>query len=262
MIYTHCPRCGSDFKTENFATSSAVCECGWCDSTATRSADDRLEMKKIKIMAGTAIGMLVLFGHFVSWGSYATQIPFVKAAQVAGLLSERGHVELAEACIGLNKWSCAKDAYVGAYKEAGNTAHIASLASLQARLTETKAAIATYAHYVQAGGNDAMALLKYGVLLEQDGQEAQAFAIYEKSIAADTEILPVQATTAIVRLMMKEGRYQEAYKRITEFHESAGNAKGYLNTELSQLETFLGSGKKAKKRASMEHATPKTFARR
>ena len=38
---------------------------------------------------------------------------------------------------------------------------------------------------------------------------------------------------------MKQGRYEEALTRINNFHASADNANGYLNTEKSQLENYL-----------------------
>ncbi len=52
-------------------------------------------------------------------------------------------------------------------------------------------------------------------------------------------MLPIAATGAIVRILMKQGQYTEARTRITEFHKSADNAKGYLNTELTQIEQAI-----------------------
>jgi hypothetical protein len=47
--------------------------------------------------------------------------------------------------------------------------------------------------------------------------------------------------------MMKQGRYQEARQRILAFHASAGNAKGFLNTELTQLDNYFASKGKSVK---------------
>jgi hypothetical protein len=85
-----------------------------------------------------------------------------------------------------------------------------------------------------------MSLLNYAKVLEAAAQDGEAQRVYEKSIAANPAVLPVQATTGIVRLLIKHGQYAGAYDRILSFHESAENANGYLNTEMSQLQKQLG----------------------
>ena len=36
-------------------------------------------------------------------------------------------------------------------------------------------------------------------------------------------------------MLMKQGRFEEAHRRLVEFRKSAGNAAGYLNTEFAEV---------------------------
>lgn len=244
---SNCPRCNAEIGPENRQTGLAICgSCGWTDPSQTIHSAESNERKSIAIMVFMGLVMVLSFGHLVSWGSYAFQAPFMKLGEMTGMISKQGLHELADACVHLNKWACAKNAYLGIYKSKGDVEGIAELAYLQARLNETEAALSTYASYVKLGGKDGESLLRYGKLLEVANRTEDSIRMYEASIAARPELLPVQATTAIVRLLIKQGKYVEARERIVSFHGSAGNAKGFLNTELTQIENwFAAKGKRA-----------------
>jgi tetratricopeptide (TPR) repeat protein len=231
-----CPQCNSAIPSERYLTGYAICECGWYDKTPVAKAYVQFEKKVIASMLFAAITLTLLYGHMLNWGGYAFEIPIVKVEQLTGTLSKKGYEELAQACIVLNKWSCAQNAYLDLYRQAGDAEGLARLGHLQGRLNEKAAAQSSFASYFKAGGKNADAAIEYGTLLEGAGQMDAAMKAYEDSIRLRPETLPINATTSIVRLMIKVGHYDEAYQRIVAFHESAGNAEGYLNTELAQLE--------------------------
>jgi hypothetical protein len=167
-------------------------------------------------------------------------------------MNKQGYTELAEACIQLNKWDCAREAYIGMQQITKDGEGLLLLARLQVRLSEPQAAATTLATYFRLGGRDGDAALQYAALLEAQGDDASAMKYYEASIELRPKILPVQATTAIVRLLMKQGKYDQAQERILAFHESAENAKGYLNTELAQAESAMGQTKAGKVESSRQ----------
>jgi len=239
-MHTFCPRCGTEFTSQHQAAGHLICGCGWFDESVDELATKKIEKKTIKAMMIFGVVFVAGFCHLGSWGNRAFSIPFTKAAQIAGMLSADGYRELAKTCIDLNKWSCAEEAYLGLATKRGDVEGLAQLGSLDARLNKPVDALAAYNAYEKRGGHESMALLQFAKLLETTSQDADAFRLYEKSIQAKPEALPVQATTGIVRLLMKQGRYTEAYERILAFHESAENAKGYMNTEAAQLEKQLG----------------------
>lgn len=253
-FHSFCPRCGNTLSNEHHSTGVAICECGFADESPSEAMIKKTEKTSIQIMLAFSTVVAVGFGYLQSWGQYATSMPFTKLAQMTTGLSPQGYRDLAKACIELNKWSCAEDAYIELTTQAGDVQGFAELGSLRNRLKQTEAALQAYEAYEKRGGKDAFSLVQYGKLLEAANRDEDAMKIYEKSIASSGEALPVQATTGIVRLLMKQGRYEEAYVRVITFHESAQNASGYLNTELSQLQQQLGqvAARKIEKRVSKE----------
>jgi tetratricopeptide (TPR) repeat protein len=238
--HSFCPRCGNEFNQEHFAAETVICACGWFDDSTEIQATHKIENSTIKAMLVFGVLFTLGFAHVTSWGNHALSIPFTKAAQVTGLLSVDGYRGLAKTCVELNKWSCAEEAYTELAHDRGVVEGYSLAGSLDARLNKIPQAIADYQAYEKAGGNESMAILNYAKILEASGQDNEASRLYEKSIAAKPDALPVQATTGLVRLMIKHGQYVEAYERLLAFHESAENANGYMNTETSQLQKQLG----------------------
>lgn len=255
--YSQCPRCNHSLHTGIIsgniqAGGLAVCtHCGWYESQAQARARIKSENQTIVAMVTTTITILALTAHMLSWGAHAFSIPALKVGQWTGMLSKQGYNELAQVCADLGKLACARDAYVENFRGNRDIEALAKLARLQLRNQETQTAMSTFATYINAGGRSGEAALLYGQLLEQAGQDGEALRMMELSIESRPEQLPIAATGAIVRILMKQGRYEEARARLTRFHGSAGNAKGYLNTELSQIEQAIKlyrPGKQASKR--------------
>lgn len=218
----------------------AVCShCGWYESKAQAHATIKIENQTILAMAITSVSILLLTAHMLSWGAHAFSVPFLKVGNWTGMLGTSGYNELAQMCLDLGKIPCAKNAYIENFRQNRELESLAKLARLQVRNQETQNALTTFAAYINAGGKNGEAALLYGQLLEQAGQDAEALRMMELSIASRPDSLPIAATGAIVRILMKQGRYEDARDRLLRFHDSAGNAKGYLNTELSQIEQAI-----------------------
>ncbi len=218
----------------------AVCsKCGWYESQAQAKLRIKTENQTITFMIAFAVSLLLITAHLINWGSHAYSIPGLKIGQWTGTLSARGYDELAQACVDLGKFECARTTYIENFKLNRTPEPLAKLARLQVRLQETQPAMATFNAYFKNGGTDGDAALLYGQLLEQSGQDAEAEKMLELSITSRGSMLPIAATGAIVRIMMKQGRYEEARTRIETFQASAGNAKGYLNSELAQIEQAI-----------------------
>lgn len=258
-----CPQCSNEIPSNRVLNGFAICECGWCDNSGLNKLNKKNEKATINAMVAGAVALVVVFAYLATWGSYSFEIPFVKLRQITGTLSKQGHIELAEACIGLGRYECAKSAFLEISTSLGDNSGIAMRAKLEERLGESAAALSSYAQYMRTNGKDSSAFVAYARLLENANQSEEAFKYYEGAIANAGETLPVQATTGLVRLLMKQGKYEEALTRIQTFHQSAGNAVGYLNTELTQLENYLGvqakaSAKAKSKKVSGSSVTTKT----
>lgn len=237
----YCPMCDVEIPRDHQnSTEIVVCRCGWHDESLAGAIEVQTEKKNIRLIAFSFLSLFFVLIHFISWGSYSFSIPFVKLQKMIGTLSTEGYVDLAKTCIRLGKMDCAEDAYRSLYSTSKKVQALAELAKLQMRLGKNKDATHTFAEYVRAGGRNGDALSYYGRALESEKRFADALKVYERSIAARPKTLSVHAVSGIVRILMKNGRYSEARKRIVAFHKSSGNAKGYLNSELAQLELHLG----------------------
>jgi tetratricopeptide (TPR) repeat protein len=248
-----CPRCGTDVPKDRFATGYAICQCGWTDSAPSEQTEKRSQKIVVAIMSFTSVCILVAFAQLMNWGNYAFTIPVVKLQQMTGTLSNDGYMELATVCTNLGKYTCAQNAYAGLFNQSQNPEALNKLAHLQKLIGNTAQAMATYDGYVKAGGKDSEAYVEYGLLLDDANRSEEALKMYETSITLRPDILPIRATSAIVRQLMKQGKYVEAYARINDFYKSAGNAKGYLNTEFAQLESYLGTSKERHSGKSSRH---------
>jgi tetratricopeptide (TPR) repeat protein len=235
-----CPQCGVVIPQARFSTGYAICECGWHDTTIEKKAFFRIEKKVIRSMIIASLLMVGAYAHLINWGTYALSEPVLKVEQLTGMLSNDGYKELAQMCVDLNKFDAAKDTYLDLYRSKGDLSGLAALAHLNVRLGDSTSALATYTTYFKVGGNDGASALEFAKLLDVAGQTEPALQYYEFSIKARPELLPIAATSAIVHIMMKQGHYEEARQRILGFQDSAGNAQGYMNTELSQLDGYLG----------------------
>jgi len=254
MVFTGtCPQCSQQISDSQLLKGFALCHCGWTDTTAAKYTDKRNEKRTIRTLIAAAVILVAMYAHLLSWGTFAVQIPFVKLGEFTGLLSKAGYLELADVCVVLNKWDCAKDALTEVYTSKRDPAGLAARARLEARLGETAKAINTYSAYFAVGGNTIESMNHYGDLLNFADRNEEAIKAYESAIANTGSFLPVKAITGLVHVLMKQGRFEEALTRINSFHASADNAKGYLNTEKSQLENSLR--KQAKSGSSLRRST-------
>lgn len=234
-----CPLCGRHIPTDRYVGGRAVCACGWRDESANAIANERLERQASLGLIAVSVFFALFLGHMFAWGSHALSIPGLKIGQWTGMLSSSGYRELAKACLDLGKNAAAERAYFDMYRSARDVEGLALLGSLQAREGKAQPALSSYSAYFQAGGRDANAMVAYAKLLEGAGQVDEALKRYDEA-AANSNLLPVSATTGAVRLLISQRRLEEAYMRVLAFHASAENAKGYLNSERNNLEAWLG----------------------
>ena len=234
-----CPQCGENVPQERYVGGRPICACGWQDESSTLSMEGKIEREASLGFVALTVALVAIVGHCFAWGSHAFSIPGLKAAQWTGMLSASGYRELAQDCLDLGKTAQAERAYLDMFRSAHDPEGLALLASLQAREGKAPAAAQTYAVYFSSGGRSTDALSGYARALEATGQIDEAIKRYDEA-AANTNLLPVTATTGVVRLLIAQHRFDEAYSRILRFQASAENAKGYLNSERSNLESWLG----------------------
>lgn len=207
------------------------------------------EKQTIGVFIAIAVAMTLTYGHILSWGPHAGSALVLQAGSTFGMLGAEGYKELAQACIDNNKWDCAEQSYVSLFKKTNDVEVVGDLAELQTKLRKFPQAAATYETYFKLGGKNSDAAYFNGQVLEQIGQTDRAAEMYRTSIELKPENLSINATSALVRLLMKQGKNSEARAIVKAFHEGAENAKGYLNAEASELEKILGPSVRRQVRA-------------
>lgn len=206
-----------------------------------RAAADKVNEKHtIGIFIAIAVVVTLAYGHILSWGPHAGSALVLQAGNTFGMLSADGYRELTEACVDTNRWDCAQSAYVKLFQKTNDPEVVGELAKLQTKLQLLPQAANTYETYYKVGGKNPDIAYFYGQVLEQTNQVDHAVEMYKNSIEQNPEKLSINATSALVRLLMKQGKNSEAREIVKAFHESAENAKGYLNAEAAELAKTLG----------------------
>jgi tetratricopeptide (TPR) repeat protein len=217
------------------------CVVSWLDRQAEKATLRANDRKTIKGLLAFAAVMCATYVHMVNWGGDSISIVALRIRQATSTLSARGYGDLAQACVNANNWGCADNAYTQMFKVSKDPADLNKHASFLVALKRYDDAMNVFSTYFKEGGSDGGAMLEYARLLETKSKDDDALRFYVRSVKARPELLSVNAESGIVRILMKQGKYKQALRRIQAFHESAGNAKGYLNTELEQLQRRMGT---------------------
>ncbi len=248
-LSSYCPVCGTTIPQERYLNGKAVCACGWCSDAHIGAAEKKQQKQTIGIFVAIAVVVTLAYGHIISWGPHAGSALILQAGSTFGMLGAEGYKELAQACVDNNKWDCAEKSYVNLFQKTNDVEVVGELAELQTKLERFPQAAATYETYFKLGGKNSDAAYFFGQVLEQINQDERAVEMYQTSIELKPENLSINATSALVRLLMKQGKNSEARAIVKAFHEGAENAKGYLNAEATELEKILGPSVRRQVRA-------------
>lgn len=210
------------------------------DRNYRQTQDSEQQKKTIGIFCAIALVITLAYGHIISWGPHAGNALLLQVGKTIGVLSAQGYQELVQACIDNNKWDCAETAYAKLFEKTGDVEVVGKLAKMQMQIQRLPQAAQTFETYYKLGGKNPDTAYFFGQTLEQLGQIDRAVDMYQTSIEQNPEKLSINATSSLVRLLMKQGKNAEARAVVKAFHEGAENAKGYLNTEAAELEKTLG----------------------
>ena len=225
----------------DFESGTSVCSCGYTNNQALTEVFEKRDRHMIKVY--TVVGLMVigLYMHFMSWGSYATQIPFLKVSQLIGTATPKTYQTIIDACVQQNKWGCVESTYLSWYKSTGDTETIASLGKFRTQLKDLAGAAKAYESYYKIGGKNPTIAIQYGMVLEKNNDLDNALKYFSLAISqSDPAKLPAQATGEIVQILIKQQKPGEAREAIVAFWASAENAKGYFNTEYDAITKVLG----------------------
>ena len=240
--YRICPQCAGGIAPDK-KVSFAICSCGWFDENSQKEQTRNLARKAAYGLVGAMVLVALLFNHVAIWGDYSAAIPVLRLRQVTGLLGANGYGHLANACMSVGKSACAENAFEQMAKQSKRPEALLKLARLESRLGKIPASVDAFQRYTKAGGKDGRALLAYGRLLEFHHQDAIATKIYKQSLKQaknDRDFgLQAQATSGVVGILIRKGKYRDAYVQLQNFRGSDLKARGYLNVEFTQVRAVV-----------------------
>lgn len=237
IIHQYCPRCQEPMVS--LSPGLQICSCGWCGSEVHKRESRKVELKIIMTMVAITIFLCTSVHHVGTWGKNSASVVFYKLKTIVAP-APQDYRSFASICFTAHRWNCVEDAHAEEYRLSKNPEVIAMQASLKLRLQDRAAATRLYARYFEVGGHDVDAKIAYAKILEMNENPEVALKFYSEA-ASETpaDLLPLEATSGLVRVLIGLGRYQQAKIEILKFHDSASNAKGYLNQELNQVDRVL-----------------------
>jgi len=240
-----CRVCGREITAKDFLGTSTICRCGWSDQKAQKKIDQVTQKRTITAFFVTAALLMLGFHHAYTWGRHATEVPLLKLAKMTGTISDQGLEKLFEACRNQGQWSCVDETAQSLYLKTKDSKYLARLASIQSRRGLLNEAARTYDAYVAAGGREYEALIRFAQLLElQKSTINRSLEILTLAVENPGDRLPVRAMSILLKILMSEGRHQEALERLTRFHEQSTQAKDYFAQELKTLNEIIKRSKK------------------
>ncbi len=231
-----CPKCGSELSQDRYINGNPICQCGWSHNRAAKIKETQWQHKVFKSYGVFSVVLMAFFVYALQWGGYVYKMPLIQLARVVGAITPAGLQEYIQACLALGKFDKAQEAYIELFQKTQNPEVASQLAQLQTRLGDLDGAIKTYEFYLKTGGKDATTIFHYAEILERRGDIAGATKYYQASLDAKPDVLNVSAHAGLVRILMNQKKWTEAYEYIAKFQSTSEQAKGYLNTELMQLE--------------------------
>lgn len=250
-----CPRCETYIAPERRVNGFAICECGWSDNTPFLLAWTKIEEATIRRLLAFAILLAAFYAHLVSWNQHAFSVPGIYALKWTDRLSGDGYRRLAAICVDLNKWTCADRAYLDLYMKKHDVSALADLASLRVRRGESERAEKAFRSYFRAGGDDPEVSYAFAHFLEQHDQAPEALHYYTQAVESSPHRFNTRATAGLLRVLMNQGQYADAYKAVVAFQRKGGVAREYFNEERSRLQRLLN------RRAPASAPSVKSFQR-
>lgn len=241
-----CKACGKDLPDHQLVT---ICECGWTDTSHLRKHEIVQQKRTIWFIIGFSIVFLIGAKHVFNWGGDAVSIVFLKMGKSVGLISASGLEDVIEICERRGKFECANDAHLTLLRRQPNNAQaLQRFAHFNYQLKQYPLASLGYETYIKVGGRDYDSLIEYAQISALQGQKDKAKDSYRMAMqSAGAKILPVKATTGLVRLLIDESQFEEAKRILQEFYEGDEHGSQYLTKEFQILQEKLGERAFSKK---------------
>lgn len=264
-----CPRCGNEIPQENLNAGILACSCGWVDRGDLKRAERQTSRNIFNVMLKVAILLVPVMIYLAQWRGFGIEVTILRLGSALGMLSPESQHRLAEIYLMTDNVPLALNKFKEIVKHSPKDWNTyTKLADMQMDRKEYSDAAQTLSAYIKNGGEDKSAAirLKLAQALGKAGQTDTAIEQFKQILAAEPNILQVTVTQAYVKLLIENGRWEDAKSVVHDFRAHGSNGKDYLGDELAQIEEHFGGSKQeaikeatdTKESGSVEVIRPRT----
>lgn len=230
-----CPRCQSNIPDERLSGQPVICQaCGFTSDSNDQKLDNSFENRFIKVAILTAFAIVVGFLQTASWDKFALEIIPLKIKQIGGFASNQNLIRISEICSIRLKHDCVESAYADLANQ-GQTEFLADLGKYQVRRGNKTGAVQTLRQYFNQGGLDLEASYQFAKVLGETGQVDLSVNYYDQVLKAKPEVLQVSVTQNYVKMLINNGRRDQAMNLIKSIRKTSPTASMFMEEEFKSL---------------------------
>ena len=238
MQFGSCPRCQQVIPNDRLYSRPLICpSCGFTENLHESTLQIGQEKKFIKIALAVTAFLIVAFYQSVHWDVYAFEILPLKIKQLSGVVSARDLDRIAEICIERKKHECVEDAYASKARIYRDTEALSLLGQYQVKREKWQEAANTFRSYFNQGGLDLEASYQFAKSLGKVGQVEDSVRYFDQVLQAKPETLQITVVQNYVKMLMDNGRKDQALQVIEETRKSSPTANSFMQAEFSELQS-------------------------
>lgn len=232
----YCPQCKlevADLRSLPFL----VCpHCGFTQNKNAQTSQNEISKRFIKLSIGISAAMVIAFMHAVKWDTFFFEVLPLKAKQIVGMASAEDYGRLAEMCKVRKDSECVEDMLISKVQaDTKNIEVLAELGQVQFQRNKFKDTAQTLKRYFDNGGLSMDASYTYARTLGQIGMVAESSVFYQRILDSKPETLQISVTQNYVRMLMDNGRADQAKKVIESIRIKGSNAAMFMESEFQQI---------------------------
>lgn len=223
-----CPRCHQQISAERMKSLPAICDsCGFTVSSVNHYANEqKFEQRNRNLIIGISVGVLVLFFHLATWGSYSLEVRFLQLRHITGMGSIKSLDRMVAICTELKYYDCIESSYA---RQARIDARYSSrLADYQMTRHKFKEAAQSLRQYVRTAKKDPKAFTLYAKATGEIGQIDEAAKYYEYAIAG-AGIRQTETVQSYVKHLTRAKRFAQAQNVILRARRT--HKPGFMDSE-------------------------------
>lgn len=239
MQFGMCGRCQTEIPEDRLSQRPVVCPtCGFSHNPQEIKAEIQFERRFIKLAVGLAIAMVAGFVQTATWDKFALEIIPLKMKSAIGMANSTDLNRIVQICVERRRYDCAENAYADLAAQ-GNVEAIADLGKFQVRRGRTQYALQSFTEYFNRGGLDLEASYQYAKVLGAVGQTDKSVTYFETVLKGRPETLQVTVTQNYVRMLMNNGRRDQALKLIQGIRKTSPTANMFMQDEFKSLQANI-----------------------